>query len=105
MDMKINGLKNFSNISVVNKIAQNNKQNTLKQSLLSHLLFIMFNLIIYTTKEPNSESIYLRVQFIFVSTCVPNRLSGMSNNLFYNMYTKEFLNCYIYIQKDRCLYL
>ena len=53
------------------KIAQTNKQNRLKQSWSSHLLFILFNLIIYTTKkESSSETVYLCVQFIFVSTRV-----------------------------------
>ena len=66
VDTKINGLKNFSNISgVKNKLAQTNKQNRLKQSLLRHLLFILFSLIIYTTKKSQ-----VLKPFIFVSTHV-----------------------------------
>ena len=62
--MKINGLKNFSNVSGENnKFAQTKKQNRLAQSLLSHLLFILFNLIIYTTKMNQ----FLKT-FIFVSS-------------------------------------
>ena len=66
VDLKINGLKSFLNIGVVNnKIAQTKKQNTLKQNFSKNRLFILSNLIIYTTKK----SQILKTFYLCVHQC------------------------------------
>ena len=55
--------------SSIYKIPQTNKQNRLKQSLLRHFLFILFNLIIYTTKVVTSPVFFSSRVSVIVRIC------------------------------------